>query len=160
MQKLCVIFLLLYCFTLNSCKLTENIIQTTSEVDFSVPQKVQITYNEHIYDTTISFENLKLVVKFTNEKDLLNGACVSMDKAHYKIVYNGMVFEGASSDLNQAFLPSVIYSLFESFEEVVLFDSFDKDRECYYIKKNINGSFITFERYKTESSDIYSIEIK
>ena len=69
---LCLIFLLLLCVSFNSCKVSENILQSTSDVDFSKPQKVQVSFNEHIYDTTIVFNNSKLEVNFINDKDIIS----------------------------------------------------------------------------------------
>ena len=90
----------------------------------------------------------------------MDGAYVSINENEYKINYKDMVFEGATSDLTQSFLPCVLYSLLVSFEQPVVPDSFDKERGCYYIKKNINGRFVTLECYKKDETELYSIEIK
>ena len=137
-----------------------NLLQSPPEVDFSVPHKVQIAYNEHIYDTAIAFKNSRLEINFINEKELLGGAFVSLDKEAYKITYKNMVFEGSASDLNQSFLPCLIYALLDSFNGPIVFDCFDEVRECYYVKKNIQGYFVTLECYKTENVESFSIEIK
>lgn len=159
-QNLCLIFLFLCLFVFNSCKIAENIIQSSSEVDFSTPQKVQISFNEHIYDTTIVFDKSKLEVNFSNEKDLLDGAYVCLTEKNYKITYMDMVFNGDISELTDSFLPCVIYSFILSMENQVLLDSYDKERECYFIKKNVNGYFVNLECYKFDENEFYSMEIK
>ena len=159
-QWLCLIFLFLFFVVFNLCKLPENIIQSSSEVDFSIPQKVQVSFNEHIYDTTIVFNNSKLQVNFTNQKDLLDGAYVCLTEKNYKITYKDMVFNGDISELTDSFFPYVIYNFIYSFENKVLLDSYDKQRECYFIKKNIDGYFVNFECYKSDKTELYSIEIK
>lgn len=159
-HSLCLIFLFLFCTTLNSCKIPENILQSSSEVDFSTPQKVQITFNEHIYDTTIVYNKSKLEVNFTNDKDLLSGAYVCLVDGVYKITYKDMAFNGNISELSHSFLPGIIYNFILSFEEKILLDAFDKSQECYFLKKNVNGYFITLECYETEDNKFYSMEIK
>lgn len=159
-QSLCLIFLFLFCIVLNSCKIPENILQSSSEVDFSTPQKVQISFNGHIYDTTIVLNKTKLEMNFINEKDLVNGAYVRLTEKDYKITYKDMIFEGLFSELTVSFLPCIIYNFILSFEESVLLDTYDKDRECFYVKKNVNGYFITLECYEKEDKKFYSMEIK
>lgn len=159
-QRLCLVFLILFCITLNSCKLPQNILQGTSEVDFSTPQKLQISFNEHIYDTTIVLNNSKLEINFSNEKDLLDGAYVCLTEKDYKITYKDMIFNGSISELSHSFLPNIIYKFIFSFEDNVLLETYDKNRECYYIKKSVNGYFVTLECYEKDDSKFYSMEIK
>lgn len=148
------------CITFSSCDISKDILQVYPEVDFSEPQNVQISFNEHIYDTVIVFRNSKLEVNFTNEKDLMSGAYVSLDSENYKITYNDMVFEGNTSSLSNTFLPRIIYSYISSFESSIKFDSFDKQNGCYYIKRNINNYFVVFEVYENNNKFSYSMEIK
>lgn len=138
----------------------ENILQSTSEVDFSTPQKVQISFDEHIYDATIVLNNSKFEMNLNNEKALLEGAYICLTENSYKITYKEMVFVGSISDLTQSFLPFIIYDFLLSFEESILLDSYDKDRECFYVKKDIKGYFVTLECYKHNENTIYSMEIK
>lgn len=159
-QSLCLIFLLLFCLSLNSCKLAENILQSTSEVDFSIPQKVQISFNEHIYDTTIVLNGSKLEINFVNEKDLINGAYVCLTEKGYKITYLDMLFEGEKASLTSSFLPCVVYSFLTSFDEKIILDNYDKVRQCYYIKRSIGGNFIILECYENDDNKYYSMEIK
>lgn len=159
-QRLCLIFLLLFCLILNSCKIPENVLQSTSEVDFSVPVKIQISFNEHIYDTIVVLKNSNFEINFTNEKDLLDGAYICFSENKYRITYKDMVFKGELSELNNSFLPSLVYKFIISFEGKLLLDDYDDLRECYYKKENINGYFILFECYEREEEKFYSIEIK
>lgn len=138
----------------------ENILQSTSDVDFSTPQKVQIYFNEQIYDTTLVLNNSKLEINFTNEKDLIGGAYVSLTENSYKITYKDMVFSGEKSELAPSFLPLIIYDFIFSFEEKILLDSYDKEKEWFYLKKNINDYFITLECYEANDKKLYSMEIK
>ncbi len=159
-QRLCFIFLLLFCLNFNSCKIPENILQSSSEVDFLIPQKVQVSFNEHIYDTTIVLNDSTLEMNFIDEKDLMNGAYVSITEKTYKITYKDMVFEGENSDLATSFLPCVIYDFVFSFQDEIILDSYNKERECYFVKRGINGYFITLECYETNDNKFYSMEIK
>ncbi len=159
-QSLCLIFLILFCTTLNSCKIPKNILQSTSEVDFSTSQRVQISFNEHIYDSCVVLKNSKLEINFIDEKDLLDGAYICLSEDSYKITYKDMVFNGSFSELTPAFLPCVIYNFLFSFEGKIILDSYDKERLCYYVKKNINGYFVTFECFENNGDKHYSMEIK
>ncbi len=125
-----------------------------------MPQNVQISFNEHIYDTTIVFNNSKFEVNFNNENDLLNGAYVCLNKKDYKITYKDMVFKGAISELSDSFLPCIFYNFIISFEDGILLDTYDKERDCFFVKRNVNGYFITLECYEADDKKLYSIEIK
>ena len=159
-QSLCLIFTFVLCLSLVSCKMPENIFQSSSDVDFSTPQKVQISYNEHIYDTNIVFNTSKLEINFLNEKDLINGACIFLSENKYRITYKDMFFEDERTSLTNSFLPCVIYSFLSSFEGTILLENYDKERQCYFVKRNVNGYFIIFECYETDTEKIYSMEIK
>lgn len=160
-KRFCVVFFCVFCLALSSCKMPENILQISSEVDFSVPQNVQISYNEHVYDTTILYNNSKLEITFVNKKDLLNGAVVNLDIKNYKIIYNDMIFNGEKQTLSTSFLPNIILKFLSSFEEGVLLDSFDKERNCLFSKKLVNGYIIILEAYeKADNETIFSMEIK
>ncbi len=156
----CIIFLVAFCLITSSCDLPENIIQGSSEVDFFAPQRVQITFNEHIYDTTIVLKEKRLEINLTNEKDLLDGACICLTNSSYKITYKDMIFKGDISELSPSFMPCVINDFIRSSEDVIILDSYDKVRRCYYTKKNVSGYFVTLECYEYNDDKFYSMEIK
>ncbi len=159
-KRLVLAFVFLFFVTLSSCDTVKNALQVAPEVDFSVPQNVQVTFNEHIYDTVIVFENSKLQVNFINEKDLMNGAYASLDSKNYKITYSDMVFEGSTSSLSNSFLPCIIYSFISLFDSSLNFDSYDEDKGCHYIKRNINNYFVVLEVYENGDKLNFSMEIK
>ncbi len=152
--------LVLSCITLNSCKIPLNTLNGFSEVDFTTVQKVQITFKEHIYDTTIVSKNSKLEINFINEKDLLNGAYVCLTNSSYKITYKDMIFNGDIVELSSSFLPCIIKNFLQSFEDKIILDSYDNNRRCYYIKKTVSGYFVTLECYENNGIKVYSMEIK
>lgn len=134
--------------------------QRTSEVDFSVVQKMQITYNECIYNTTLVLNESNLTIDFIDGENLLCGANVLLTENKYEINYMDMAFRGEKTQLVTAFLPCIIYNFIFSFEDKIILDSYDKERECFYLKKNVNGYFITLECYETDDNKLYSMEIK
>ena len=138
----------------------ENILQSSSEVDFLTPQNVQVSFNEQIYDITMVFNNSKLEINFTNKSNIIGGTNVCITKNDYKITYKDMVFNGEKSQLATSFLPVIIHDFLLSFEDCILLDSYDKDHECFFVKKNIDGYFLTLECYETDAGDFYSLEIK
>ena len=75
-QSLCLIFLVLFSLVLNSCQFAENILQSSSEVDFSFPKKIQVDFNEAVYNITAVFNNSKLEINFIDEKDCRNLHCL------------------------------------------------------------------------------------
>lgn len=159
-QGLCLIFLLLFNFVLGSCQFTENILQSSSEVDFTVPKNIQVDFNEKVYNITAVFNDSKLEINFIDEKDLMAGAYVCLTENSYKITYKDMAFHGERASLTDSFLPCVFYSFLKSFDAGVILDNYDKEHNCYSVKKNINGYFITFECYETDDNKFYSMEIK
>lgn len=106
------------------------------------------------------FNDSKLEVKFTEENNLLSGACVVLTESNYKITYKDMTFKGEFSQLTDSFLPCVIYSFIRSFENGILLDSYDEERACYFVKRDSNGCFVILECYETDENKVYSIEIK
>lgn len=161
LKSLCILFLFVFCLVLSSCEIPENILQSSPDVDFSTPQKVQISFNEHIYDTTIVFKDSELDISFINHKDLLNGAHINISSQNYKISYNEMVLEGDTKTLTSSSLPIVVFSFLSSFENGIILDSFDKEGGFHYTKKSVNDCFIVLEAYEKEDNTlIYSMEIK
>ena len=160
LQRLACFFVILFSLTLPSCNATKKSPQVSSEVDFSEPKVVQITFNEHIYNTTVVFNNGKLELKFSDEKNLIGGTYVSIDSTNYKITYNDMVFDGEKSTLSHSFLPSVIYSFLNSFNGKVTLDSYNRELECFYTSVNTEDSFIIIESYENDGKINYSMEIK
>lgn len=154
------VILILFCVILNSCKISENPLKGSSEVDFSTPQKVQINFNDHIYDAIIVLRDSRLEVKFINEKDLLEGAYACLTNDSYKITYKDMVFNGDISELNPSSLLCVLNKFFHSFENKIILDLYNNNRQCYYIKKTVSGCFVTLECYEHSGNKAYSIEIK
>lgn len=145
----------------SSCSFSENILQSSSEVDFSIPRKVQIKFNENIYNTLIFYNNSKLEINFEKENNIMSDAFVCITGDSYKILYKDMTFTGEKSFLTTSFLPCIIYSFFNSFESNIVLDTFDKDRNCHYTKRNIDGYFVVLEGYEKEAEPIiYSLEIK
>ena len=137
-----------------------NIIQRTSDVDFSSSQKMQISYNEYIYSTILVLKGNSLHIEFVDGENLLCGAAVQITKNNYKLNYNNMVFKGEKSQLVNSFLPCIIYDFLFSFEGKIQLDSYDNDKGCFFIKKEINGFFVTLECYETDEDNYYSMEIK
>lgn len=152
--------LFLFCITLNSCQMSTDMLNGSSEVDFTTPQQLQISFRNHIYDTTVVMNNTRLEINFNNEKDLLDGAYICLTEKDYKITYKDMVFNGSASQLLQSFLPCIIYSFLISFEDIILLESYDEKRECYYVQKEINGYFLNLECYENNGNKFYSMEIK
>lgn len=157
---LCLMFLSLFCLTLDSCKISGNIFQSYSEVDFATPQKVQVLFDERIYDTTVVLNNSKLEVNFNDENDLLDGAYVCLSADSYRITYRDMVFAGEKTSLTSSFMPCIIYNFIFSFEDKIILNAYDKQRDCYYIKKSVNGYFVSLECYLKDGRNFYSMEIK
>ena len=87
LKILCLIALLLFCFILNSCKISEDVLQSSAEVDFLTPQNVQISFNDHIYNCVVNYDGSRLQLIFSDEKDLLDGAYASITNDAYKITY-------------------------------------------------------------------------
>lgn len=140
--------------------MAENILQSYSEVNFSTPQRVQISFNNRVYDTALSFNKAKLAIELSEDNSLMSDGCVFLSENKYKITYKSMVFQGDRSALSDSFFPCIIYDYFKSYEGEIAFTGYDKERECYYTEKEINGYFITLEGYENNGSKAYSIEIK
>ena len=121
---------------------------------------MQVSYNEYIYNISLSLNEKTLLIEFIDGENLLCGANIQLTENNYQINYNDIIFCGDKSQLINSFLPCVIYDFIFSFEEKILLDSYDKEKECFYLKKNINDYFITLECYEAEDKKLYSMEIK
>lgn len=160
-KSLVSILLLVNLIFLSSCVLPQTSgIQGVTEVDFSSTRKVQITFNEHIYDISVVYCNGKLELNFINEKDLIGGAYVSISSDSYKITYSDMVFEGETDSLSESFLPKIVYSFISSSQGAVVLDSFDEDKNCSFVTRDIDGYFVTLEAYKTDDNLTFAFVIK
>lgn len=157
--KLAVVFSLLLCPLISSCSNTNLSLQAVSEVDFSTPQAVQVSYNEHIWNTTLVFKEGCLELNFTDEKSLMGGAYVCMDSRSYKITYGKMAFEGETKELSHSFLPHIIYSFLISGDSIVA-ESYSKEKNCAFTEVEVNGYFVILEVYEKDGNISYSLEIK
>lgn len=142
------------CFNSNDNK------QKFSEVDFSVPSKVQIHYNEQVIDCVIKFDGTNLDFNYSNEKDTIGGAYVRISEGAYKITYTDMTFEGETANLPTTFLPNIIFRLLKLHGNSFLLESFDEENNCAYGSYSVYEYFLNIELYKTNDIITYAIYIK
>ena len=156
---LCIaIALVLLCLTA-SCNMQGGASHKSSEVDFSVSKRVQVSFNKIIYNIYITSAN-GITEIIVDDSSSLNGLKSTFKGEEYKIEYNNMTFKGDISTLSDSFLPKVIYNLLTHFSDGIMLNSYDDYKACYYTNVNINNYFITIEEYQNSSVKSYSIEIK
>lgn len=141
----------LLCVCFCSCTVSELISQNVSEVDFSEAKNIQITYNGHIYDTSLVFNGNKLEFNFSNEKDAIGGAYIGIDSENYRITYSDMSFEGVTNTLPSNFLPLIVYSFFVENGSLIILDSYNEEKDCVYSSFSVSSYFLTVEVYENAS---------
>lgn len=144
----------------SSCFNGNGNMQNIAEVDFSIPSKVQIHYNEQVVDCVIKFDGANLDFNYSNEKDAIGGAYVRISESAYKITYTDMVFEGETANLPTTFLPNIIFRLFKSQGSSFLLESFDEESDCNYGSFSVYEYFLNIELYKTNGITTYVVYIK
>ncbi len=137
----------------SSCFLSPELSHKFSDVDFSKRKKIQITYNELIYNADIQFNGRELVFEYCGDAELICGTRVTVDSDTYNIYHSGMTFDGVSGDLPSVFLPTVIYNLFADKGSVIRLESFNEDKSCFYSSFSVNEHFITVELYEGEENN-------
>ncbi len=159
-RRIVIVSVILFVLCLSACGKIPDALQFSSEVNFSEPEKVQISFNDHIYDTEVIFSDSELIMNFCGDNDLFKGACVSITEENYKITYSDMIFEGDTKSLMNSFLPCIVYKFFNSFESGIILDSYDKEKGCYRIDTNLDNFFVTLEAYENNDKISYSMNIK
>ena len=135
--------LLLLVFLLSS---SCSVVNETSDVDFSENKKIQVSYNNLVFDAEIEFADETLVFKYLDVPDSV--ISVELNSESYKIAYKEMVFDGEAKSLPDVFLPKIIYVFFQSQGSVLSFSDFDKESNCYALSFECLNRNLLFESYK------------
>lgn len=147
-------------FLTTACSGKSGDLRTVSEVDFSIPVKVQIEYNGQITDTVIKYDGTNLELNYSNEKEAVGGAFVKISSQSYKITYTDMVFDGDSTQLPDSFLPKIIYNFFNDNGTVLTAEFYDTAKKCYSASFSVGNSFLKTEIYENENGDSVLFSVK
>ena len=122
------ILLLLGILVLNSC-FSGNVLKTASEVDFSVTQNIQISFNDNIYNADISYNGNEFKLIYNDNCGAVSGTAVVMNGEQYTVTYNEMIFQGETDSLPQNCLPFIIYNFFRMNGSIITFADYNYDEE-------------------------------
>ena len=155
---LSVLLLLFLSFLFSGCSKT-NPLKGASEVDLNSKLPVQLEYRQFIYNCEISYTAGVLQIDFCNNKSFPDGFSYTCDSEHCTFSYEGIVKEYSRSELPADFMPVVLYDFFSGLGEVIVTEAYDSTKECSYIKRTVNASFVTLEAYKRGEATAYNIVV-
>lgn len=138
---------LLAIFFTNSCSLTA-IKSNHSEVDFSSEVKVNFEYNFEVFDALIKYENESLYFKYSNNCGTISGIEIIVNAENYSFFNNDLKFSGKTKDLNDNFLPLIIYNLLLENNGLLKTQMYDESKNCYYFEESLSDKFLRFEVYE------------
>lgn len=130
-----------------------------SEVDLSKVTDVQITYNQNVYNTRISYASGVLHLDIVSGAETLNGLGFELDGDNCRIIYSDIVRDMATEDFSNNFFPLVIYNFISDFNGVIFSEGYDEDKLCYYVSRQVFSNFVTFEIFENNQNRAYSIHI-
>lgn len=155
--SLCCVFLS-FVLIMTSCGLSsEN--NVISEVDLSNVTDVQITYDQNVYNTRISYVSGVLYLNIISGAETLNGLGFEIDGENCRIIYSDMVRDMATESFSNNFFPLVIYNFISDFNGVILSEGYDDEKLCYYVSRQVFSSFVTFEIFENNQNKAYSLHI-
>lgn len=132
---------------------------STLDVDLSQTVKLQVLYNEHIYNTKVSYDGQNMHMSFEDDDAPYNGTQVKINSQSYNISYMDMKFHGELKSLVTSFMPVIVYNSFGG-KSILHFEEYDVNSECYILSQNASGCFLEYSAY-TKNNEIYLyLEIK
>ncbi len=138
----------------NSCSLNSTK-SDYSEVDFSSEVKVNFEYNFEVFDALIKYENECLYFKYSNNCGTMSGSEVTVNAENYSFFSNDLKFSGKTNELNDNFLPLIIYNLLFENNGLIKTQLYDESKNCYYFEESLSNQFIRFEVYEHEKTSSY-----
>lgn len=130
-----------------------------SDVDFSVERDVQISYNNVIVNSIVSFDGESLFLVLKNISGNNDDAFVRISTNEYSIEYCDMLFSGETDELTDSFLPNIIYSFFKTNGNVLTFNGYAEDDSKIFEATTLNH-FIEIELFsKNNETPFFSFYI-
>ena len=142
----------------NSCSLT-SIKSNYSEVDFSGDVKVNFEYNFEVFDALIRYENDSLYFKYSDNCGTMSNTVVIINAETYSFSNIDLKFSGETNELNNKFLPLIIYNLLSENSGLLKTQMYDESKNCYYFEESLSDKFLRFEVYEHNKTSSYVIII-
>ncbi len=149
--------LILVCFTA-SCN-QNSTMSKSSEVDFSKEVKVNIEYKFEVCDAVISYQNGCFNFKYGDNCGTISGTEVIISSDEYKICSNELEFKGNIDELNDNFLPFIIYNVLSQCNGVIITQTYDELKKCSCFEESVLSHFLTFEIYDNNGKSSYVLII-
>ncbi len=130
-----------------------------SEVDLNSKLPVQIEYRQFIYKCEILYKDGIVRVDFCGNDEFPDGFSYVCDGDKCTLSYEGLSKSYKCQVLPTDYLPIVLKDFFDSFEGRVITEGYDERKNCAYIKRTVNDSFVTLEVYSQGETTAYNIII-
>lgn len=135
----------------SSCNIN-SVEDDSSEVDFLKEVKVNFEYNFEVFDAFIKFENGSLYFKYSDNCGVLSNAEVTINSQTYSFLNNDLNFTGKTEELNDKFLPIIIYNLLLANNGKVKTQMYDESKNCCYFEESLSNKFLRFEIYNNNKT--------
>ena len=129
------------------------------EVDFSKEVKINVEYNFEVFDALISYQNGCLNFKYCDNCGTISGTEVTINTDEYKILSDEIEFKGNPNELNENFLPLIVYKLLSDNNGIVKTQMYDERNECCYFEDSVLSEFLRFEIYENDGRLSYALII-
>lgn len=139
-----------------------NIISTKgdfSEVDFSKEAKINVEYNFEVFDAFLWYENGCLNFKYSDNCGAMSNTEVNINAQEYSFSNNELNFIGNTDELNNNFLPLLIYNFLSQNNGKIVAQMYDERKDCYYFEESVLDIFLRFEIYENDNNRSYCLII-
>ncbi len=130
-----------------------------SEVDFLSEAKINVEYKFEVFDSFIRYENGCLTFRYSDNCGAMSATEVTINAEEYSFSNNELSFTGSTDELNNNFLPFVIYELLSANNGMIVAQMYDERKECYYFEESVSNYFLRFEIYEHNQTPSYVIII-
>lgn len=151
-----------FCFTLlcltSSCN-TNFSNGKYPEVDFSKEVKINVEYNFEVFDALIGYQNGCLNFRYCDNCGTISGTEVTINTDEYKILGDEIEFKGNINNLNDNFLPLIVYKMLSDSNGIIKTQMYDDKKACYYFEESVLSKFLRLEIYKNNGESSYVLII-
>ena len=128
-----------------------------SEVDFSKEIKINIEHNFEVFDAVIYYQEDCLSFKYCDNCGTISDTEVIISSDEYRIYSNELEFKGSVNELNDSFLPFIIYNVISECNGVLITQAYDEVKDCSYFEESVLSSFFRLEIYENNGESSYTV---
>lgn len=130
-----------------------------SEVDFTEFKDVQLSYSHNIYNVELQFTRSVLNMRFGKNNTAYDGLSYKVTPDGCEVNYSGLYHSFDNNVLPEDYLPVLVRQFFCECNGSLVTENYDSQKECCYLTRVVNNSFVRFEAYEHEGNFAYTLII-